>query len=214
MNTHTYQMKKWASKFGKEYTNRNTMTIDEMNNIYCRNIGITRTKLNEIFLSDLCINRILEVGCNIGMQLIILSKMGYKNLYGIEMQEYAVDKSKEITKGKDIHIMKGSAFDIPYKDTFFDLVFTSGLLIHISPNDINSVLEEIYRCSKKYIWGYEYYSEIYESIKYRGEDNLLWKTDFVKLFTERFCDLKLIKEERFSYLENPENINTMYLLKK
>jgi len=207
-------MNKWESEFGKKYTNRNIITIDEMNNMYCRNIGITRTKLNEIFLSDLNISRILEVGCNIGIQLIILSEMGYKNLYGIELQEYAVDKSKEITKGKDIHIIKGSAFDIPYKDTFFDFVFTSGLLIHISPNDINSVLKEIYRCSKKYIWGYEYYSDIYESIKYRGEDNLLWKTDFVKLFTERFNDLKLIKEERFSYLENPENIDTMYLLKK
>jgi len=214
MNTHTDQMNKWESEFGKKYTNRNIITIDEMNNMYCRNIGITRTKLNEIFLSDLNISRILEVGCNIGIQLIILSEMGYKNLYGIELQEYAVDKSKEITKGKDIHIIKGSAFDIPYKDTFFDFVFTSGLLIHISPNDINSVLKEIYRCSKKYIWGYEYYSDIYESIKYRGEDNLLWKTDFVKLFTERFNDLKLIKEERFSYLENPENIDTMYLLKK
>lgn len=214
MNTHTDQMNKWESEFGKKYTNRNTITTDEMNIMYCRNIGITRTKLNEIFLSDLNINRILEVGCNIGIQLIILSKMGYKNLYGIELQEYAVDKSKEITKGKDIHIIKGSAFDIPYKDTFFDFVFTSGLLIHISPNDINSVLKEIYRCSKKYIWGYEYYSDIYESIKYRGENNLLWKTDFVKLFTEKFNDLKLIKEKRFSYLENPENIDTMYLLKK
>lgn len=214
MNTHTDQMNKWESEFGKKYTNRNTITIDEMNNMYRRQRGITRTKLNEIFLSDLNISRILEVGCNIGLQLIILSKMGYKNLYGIELQEYAVDKSKEITKGKDIHIIKASAFDIPYKDRFFDLVFTSGLLIHVSPNDINSVLEEIYRCSKKYIWGYEYYSDIYESIKYRGEDNLLWKTDFVKLFTERFNDLKLVKEEKFPYLENPENIDTMYLLKK
>ena len=64
MNNHTDQMNKWESEFGKKYTNRNTITIDEMNNMYRRQRGITRTKLNEIFLSDLNISRILEVGCN------------------------------------------------------------------------------------------------------------------------------------------------------
>ena len=140
--------------------------------------------------------------------------MGYKNLYGIEINEYAIDMSKEITKGKDVYIIKGSAFDIPFKDSFFDLVFTSGVLIHISPDDINQVLEEIYRCTKKYIWGYEYYSDEYTMINYRGEDNLLWKADFAKLFIKRYKDLKVVKEEKYVHLDNPENVDAMYLLEK
>ena len=211
---YTNQIKKWGSEFGIEYTKRNPESVEEMDELYYNRFGITRTKLNERFLSGLSVDNILEVGGNTGIQLLILNKMGYKNLYGIEINEYAIDITKEITKGKDIYVIKGSALDIPYKDSFFDLVFTSGVLIHISPSDIELVLDEIYRCTKRYIWGYEYYSDKYTMINYRGENNLLWKADFASLFMERHKDLRLVKEERFAYLDNSKNIDAMYLLEK
>ena len=86
-------------------------------------------------------------------------------------------------------------------------------MIHIAPQDINVVLNEMYRCSGKYIWGFEYYAEKYTQISYRGHDNLPWKTDFARLFLERFRDLKLIKEERYKYLDN-DNVDAMFLLEK
>ena len=214
MYKHTNQMKKWESEFGEKYTERNPKSVEEMDELYYGEIGITRTKLNERFLSGLNVDKVLEVGCNIGIQLLMLNKMGYNNLYGIEINEYAIDRSKEITKDRNLWVIKGSAFNIPYKDSFFDLVFTSGVLIHISPDDINLVLDEIYRCTKRYIWGYEYYSDKYEIINYRGTNNLLWKTDFAGLFMERYKDLRLVKEERYVYLDNPENVDAMYLLEK
>jgi len=60
--------------------------------------------------------------------------MGFTNLYGIELQWYAVEKAKEYTKG--INIIQGSGFDIPFKDGYFDLVITNGVLIHIAPKKI------------------------------------------------------------------------------
>lgn len=214
MDKKTGQMEKWKIKFGKDYTDRNRMTEEGEDRAYIERIGITRTKLNEMFLSDRPIDNVLEVGCNTGIQLLMLNRGGYKNLYGIEINEYAIDISKEITGGKDIYIIKGSAFDIPYKDSFFDLVLTSGLLIHIPPADINQVLDEIYRCTKRYIFGCEYYSDKHTMIKYRGEENLLWKGDFARLFMERHKDLKLVKEEKYAYLDNPENVDAVYLLQK
>ena len=214
MGKHTNQMKKWETEFGGDYTNRSRVTVEEEDKVYHGRIGITKTNVYETFLAGLAINNVLEVGCNIGIQLSILNKMGYKNLYGIEINEYAINISKEFTKGKSIYIIKGSAFDIPYKDSFFDLVFTSGLLIHISPDDINLVLDEIYRCTKRYIFGYEYHSDKYTMINYRGEDNLHWKADFARLFMERHKDLKLVKEERYAWLEKPKNVDAIYLLEK
>jgi hypothetical protein len=80
------------------------------------------------------------------------------------------------------------------------LVFTSGVLIHISPNDIDNVLDEMYRCTNKYIWGFEYYNpDEYQRVTYRGNDNLLWKTDFSKLFLNRFQDLKLLHKKIIKY---------------
>jgi len=93
------------------------------------------------------------------------------------------------------------------------LVFTSGVLIHISPDNIANALKEIYRVSKSYIWGFEYWADEYRKVNYRGKDDLLWKGNFSGMYLNLFKDLTLVKEERFKYL-NGSNIDTMYLLKK
>ncbi|MDD5511007.1 MAG: methyltransferase domain-containing protein [Dehalococcoidales bacterium] len=212
MNKFTKQMQAWAGNFGQDYTDRNALSLQEVERLYKERLGITRTEMNSRFVGDL--NRditVLEVGSNIGNQLLLLQNIGFKNLYDIELQPYAVELSKNRTKG--INIIQGSAFDIPFKDGYFDLVFTSGLLIHIAPYDIANVLDEIYRCTKKYIWCFEYYSDVYTQIDYRGHAELLWKTDFAKLFLNRFRNMTLVKEEHFKYLNN-DNVDTMLLLRK
>jgi pseudaminic acid biosynthesis-associated methylase len=208
----TGQMQEWAGNFGKEYTDRNTCTSDQIDRIYKENYGISRLEMTTMFLGKLNKDiRILEVGSNDGNKLVCLQDMGFKNLYGIELQSYAIELSKG--KTRNINLIQGSAFDIPFKDGYFDLVFTSGVLIHIAPEDITVVLDEIYRCTDKYIWGFEYYADNYTAVPYHGHVNLLWKTDFSRLFLERFGNLEKVREEHFKYLEN-DNIDAMYLLKK
>lgn len=212
MTKNTFQEKKWAGKFGRDYTFRNPLSIREMDKLYLRNYGISLTKLDKDFLGKL--NRsikILEVGSNVGVQLMFLQKMGFKSLYGIEINKEVVEISKSLTK--NINLIQGSALDIPFKDNYFDLVFTAGLLIHISPSDIKKVLREIHRCTKKYIWGLEFYNDDYIKIIYRGNKNLHWKGNFTKMYLDTFRDLELIKEKKLKYLKN-ENIDTMFLLKK
>lgn len=210
----TEQMKEWMEKFGDEYTDRNYMSPAEYNKLCERRIGVSRTGQIDEFLSGLKLGAILEVGCNIANQLLILQKTGLKNLYGIELNRYAVERAKERTKGTKITIIQGSAFNTPFKDSHFDLVFTSGVLIHISPKDIDRALDENYRVAKKYIWGTEYFSEDYMQVNYRGRDELLWKTNFAKLYLDRFPDLKLVKEKRYPYLEDRKLLDQVFLLKK
>ena len=208
----TEQMEKWAGEFGKEYTDRNALSLEEMEALYKRNYGIPRTELNERFLKGVDLSsRILEVGSNVGNQLLCLQRMGFGDLYGIELQSHAVELSKSRTR--HINIIEGSAFDIPYKDGYFDLVFTSGVLIHISPSDIALAMKEIYRCTREYIWGFEYYAHKYTEIPYREHRNLLWKADFARLYLDQFGDLELVREERLKYLDS-DNVDTMFLLRK
>ncbi|GAG39927.1 unnamed protein product, partial [marine sediment metagenome] len=75
----TEQIKFWKGEFGDEYTLRNSEDFDEL---YKKQFGITRTELNNDFLSDL--NKdifTLEIGCNKGLQLNILEKSGFNNLW-------------------------------------------------------------------------------------------------------------------------------------
>lgn len=212
MEETTEQICMWTGAFGKEYTDRNALTLEQMDEVYKKIYGITGTELYQEFLGSLERSiKILEVGSNIGNKLLVLQRMGLENLYGIEINSYAVEQAKANTKG--INIIQASAFDIPFKDSFFDLVFTAGVLIHIAPADITRALKEIHRCSRDYIWGTEYYADSYTEVRYRGNNNLLWKTDFASLYLNSFKDLELVKEKKLKYLED-ENVDTMFLIRK
>jgi len=201
----------WSSKFGKDYVSRNTFDPRGLDKLYVSKFGISRTKLNKEFLGRIRINNVLEVGCNMGNQLALLQKQGLKNLYGIEIFPEAIEIAKKHTK--NINIIQGSGFNLPFKDNFFDLVFTAGVLIHTNPKDLKKIMAEIYRTSNKYIWGYEYYSPKHTAIDYRGNKNFLWKGDFAKLYLKYFPDLKLVKNRRLKY-KNSDNYDEMFLLKK
>jgi pseudaminic acid biosynthesis-associated methylase len=208
----TKQTSKWSGSFGQDYTDRNPQTLQEMEDLYRKNYGFSRSELNQRFLGGMDhAMRILEVGSNIANQLLCLQKMGFTSLYGIELQSYAVELAKSRTKG--INLIQGDASDIPFRDGFFDMVFTSGVLIHISPSNLPFVLNEIHRCTRKYIFGFEYFSDVPQEIPYRGNRDLLWKADFAGRYLELFDDVKLLREEHIRYLQN-DNVDTMFLLHK
>ncbi len=208
----TIQENFWLSDFGKAYTDRNEYATPSALDAFCKKqFGVTRSEMNTEFYHGLSISSILEMGCNTGNQLNLLQAQGYRDLYGIELQEYAVEKAKQLTK--HINIILGSGFDTPFKDAYFDLVFTAGVLIHISPNDIERFMKEVYRVAKRYIAGFEYYHDEYIPVVYRGNTDRLWKGNFCAMYQKLFPDLKVAKEKKYPYLEN-ENVDMMFLLEK
>jgi len=209
---HTKQSREWASDFGREYTDRNILGPSELDALSMTNYGVTRTALNRKVLGVVPQDaRILEVGCNVGNQLLLLQGMGYKNLSGIEIQSYAVPLAQKRVPGASI--IQGSALEIPFPDRSFDLVFTSGLLIHIAPTDLPKVLSEIHRVTKTWILGCEYYAPSSTEVNYRGHEALLWKDNFAQRYLQQFADLKLAQEERLPYVSHP-NTDTMFLLQR
>jgi pseudaminic acid biosynthesis-associated methylase len=208
----TPQAKEWTGKFGREYTTRNSLTLPELDSLYERNYGVTRSELNHRFLNGIPLNaRILEVGCNIGNQLLLLNKMGYSDLFGIELQHDALIVARG--QHQNVHLVEASALEIPFADGSFDVIFTSGVLIHIAPPHLLAAMAEIHRCTRDYIWGLEYYAPESAKVQYRGQDDLLWKMDYKKLYLERFADLELSRCERLSYRED-DNEDRMFLLRK
>lgn len=208
----TEQIRTWTGDFGRDYTDRNTVSPAELDDYYRRSYGVTRTQINGRFLNEIPRDaRILEVGCNMGTQLLLLEQMGFHDLHGIEIQSYALDRAKQ--RLPEAKLQQASAFEIPHEDCFFDLVFTSGVLIHIAPEDLPRAIAEIHRCSKQWVWGFEYYAPQMTQVNYRGHDSLLWKTDFARLYLEQFADLELVREERFQYLDN-DNVDAAFLLRR
>jgi pseudaminic acid biosynthesis-associated methylase len=210
----TKQLEVWTGEFGRAYTDRNQFAHDEaFNNFYVTRYGRTRDDINSEWLDGVDRDApVLEVGANIGNQLRALRRTGFRHLFGVEIQRYCVEQSKSINP--EVDVVEGSAFDIPFKDGFFNIVFTNNVLIHIAPTDLPKVMDEMYRVSHRYIFGFEYFAPKPMEIRYRGHDNLLWKADYAALFQAQFPDLKLVRHELFQCLDEPGTTDKLYLLEK
>jgi len=208
----TKESETWRGEFGSQYSERNLLNPLELDKTYQGKYGVTRTALNQNFLADIPRSAsILKVGCNLGNQLIVLDQMGFKNLTGIEIHQEIVKEAQ--SRVPWARVMEGSALKIPFPDASFDLVFTSGLLIHIAPQDLPVAMTEIHRCARGWIWGLEYYAPEMTEVLYRGHSGLLWKSDYARFYTESFPDLELVLERRLNYLVN-DNTDSMFLLRR
>ena len=208
------QIKVWTGQFGRDYTERNRFDDPEaFNALYRQRYGRTRDQIVADWLGELSREaRVLEVGANVGNQLRALARVGFRHLYGVEVQRYCVEQAKQLAPEADI--VEGSAFDLPFKDGFFDLVFTNNVLIHISPDDIGAVMDEMHRVTRRWIWGFEYYAPEFTEVPYRGRERLLWKADYAKLFVQRFDDLVSAREEVFECRDEAGKLDKAYLLRK
>ncbi len=208
----TRQETTWKGAFGSLYTLRNTRSLDECEAYYVRTYGLARSDIiGELFQGIDNEIRILEVGCNIGCNLGFFIKAGYRDLWGLDVQEEAVAQARNLLP--EAAFCNGSAFHLPFKDDTFDLVFTSGVLIHIAPGDLTRAMGEIVRCSNRYVWGFEYYAEECTEITYRGNQDLLWKANYPQIYLDHHPGLKVIRTVHIPYLDN-NNVDVMFLLEK
>lgn len=206
----TQQREFWMSDFGTDYINRNN-TIEVVNELYNKQTGITVEKIFNKFFDE--INReskIIELGCNIGLNLSVLNKMRFKNLTGLEINETAFSIAKK--NNPDINFIHSSIENFNSTETY-DLVYTASVLIHINPDTLPLIISKMDQLSKKYIFGFEYFSENLVEIKYRNNESTCWKQNFPELIKKLNPSFNTIKEEKFQYKD--ENIcDVAYLLEK
>jgi pseudaminic acid biosynthesis-associated methylase len=179
MTPETAQLALWRSEFGRAYTDRNDRDKPE------------RVEAWRRLLEGISPERVLEVGCNVGWNLVYLDRLGIPELYGIEPQQDAVERAR--VRRPDLGILAGTAFDLPFRDCYFDLVFTSGVLIHIAPESLGAALDEIHRVSRRWIVAIEYDDPTEQEISYRGHIRALWKRDHGAAWQGRFPALRLVR---------------------
>ncbi|MDW8234324.1 MAG: methyltransferase domain-containing protein, partial [Roseiflexaceae bacterium] len=95
--------------------------------------------------------RVLEFGCGVGRHLRYLSQMADIDVYGYDQSASMVEGCLRWTTPEWVaeHIVVGDpAGRLPYPDKYFDIVYTVEVLIHVSPEDLSSVLAELVRISR------------------------------------------------------------------
>jgi pseudaminic acid biosynthesis-associated methylase len=175
----TEQERFWAGDFGTAYSKRNEgqKFIDAATGIFARILTNARD-----------VTSVLELGANIGINMHALKTLlPEARLSAVEINPAAHAKLSAIP-GVTAHL--GSILDYTQAKPV-DLAFTSGVLIHINPDELPRVYDTLYNSSRRYVAIAEYYSERVEALSYRGEADRLWKRDWCAEIMKRH-PLKLI----------------------
>jgi len=135
----------WLGEEGKRFSENLSLKVDPKE----------RASIFRELIGKLPVKKILEVGCNRGHNLVALDMIGSYELHGIDPNEYALGLTS--CKAK---LTKADAFNIPYPDSYFDLVFTCVVLMHITTQDLPKTIQEICRVSNKYVLIIEYSSPL------------------------------------------------------
>ena len=177
----SHPLEVWKGEFGQAYTDRNVIDWRSRLSAFRR------------MLDGLSLTRVCEVGCNRGHNLLALTELlgGGSEIVGVEPNRYALQAARSASP--QLGVVYGDAFDLPFKDGSFDLVFTSGVLIHVPPSGLSLALAEIHRTSRRYILAIEYFADEDRAIPYRGHDDLLWKRNFLAHYQRQFPELHLLQ---------------------
>lgn len=200
----TEQERFWAQGFGDDYI--------------ARNEGEPLVTKNIVFWSSVLfrlprIRSILELGCNIGLNLQALKRINPDfDLVGYEINQKAASRCAGLGIAR---VENKSILDPIVEDDGFDLTFTKGVLIHIDPDHLDAVYENLYTRSNRYIMVCEYYNPTPTMVPYRGHENRLFKRDFAGELIDRY-GVRLIDYGFVYHRDNnfPQDDFNWFLLEK
>lgn len=174
MHYSTEQEKFWAGDFGDDYISRN------------QSDALLHSKVAMWSQMIRCANRvdsIKELGCNVGLNLKALHhlKSDYK-LSGVEINKAAATEAEKL----GIASINCGTITEPLMDEKADLTFTVGVLIHINPERLHVVYNNLVSLSSRYVLVAEYYNPTPAEVSYRGHTERLFKRDFAGELIDEF----------------------------
>lgn len=203
MNRKTEQEEFWSGEFGDEYVDRNKSDA-----LLTSKICMFSTMLR----STNKLSSVRELGCNIGLNLVALNKLKPSfELSGYEINKKAADKAASL----NIADIFNTSILEDISGTPVDLTFTCGVLIHIDPDHLDKVYQNLVNSSKRYVLVAEYYNPSPVSISYRGHQNKLFKRDFAGELIDKY-GLKLVDYGFFYHRDEltPQDDISWFLLEK
>ena len=93
---------------------------------------------------------ILEAGCGFGRNLRWLVSQGLDpaQLTGVDISSTLLAQAR---LPNSVQLIRGNVLHLPFSSNSFDLVFTHGLLMHLSPRQLPRALAELVRVSQKHL---------------------------------------------------------------
>jgi spore coat polysaccharide biosynthesis protein SpsF len=131
-----------------------------------------------------------ELGANIGLNLkAIRTLLPQADLAAVEINRQACEVLRH--DFPDTEIAHASILEWEPTERY-DLVFSKGVMIHLSPDHLQATYDKMDRAAAKYVLIAEYYNPTPVTIPYRGHNDRLFKRDFAGEFLDRHPHYQLI----------------------
>jgi SAM-dependent methyltransferase len=141
------------------------------------------------------IDSILDIGCGYGAFLYNLHQLNPNiKLSGIDISKEAIEFCRKNLPNSSFINDKFSNILKHFKENTYDVIYTSGVMIHQSPDIIDDLLDSFIKIGTKYIVHFEDIGndELISGKKeynpsWRESDQFLWKNNLVKRYQEKGC---------------------------
>lgn len=185
------QLNQWRGDFGDAYIDRNPASAEAVR----QRVACFTTIFEHLKGEQPC--SIFEGGCNIGLNLRALRQVTDAALYAVEPNDKArMQLIKDGVIPAD-NVKNATLSEIQFAEAAFDLVFTSGVLIHVPDETLDQSCWELHRVAKRYLLSIEYFSPETVTIRYRGHDDLLFKRDYGEVWLRLFPELEPVAQGFF-----------------
>ena len=169
------QLAEWTGDFGRAYLERNKVNP-------ATRVDWFRKTLRPLRLKSVC-----EIGANRAHNLVAIERA-----LGQKVITFGVEPSADArAAAHDIAMREGDIFNVPFVDRGFDLAFTSGVLIHVAPENLDAALREMHRVAGRFLLAIEYADTEDVEVEYRGMPNMLWRRDYGAHYLRLFPELRV-----------------------
>jgi len=154
------------------------------------------------------ISSVLEVGCNCGPNLYVAAKRfpSLTKIRGIDINPEAVKIGNDLLKEFfNVKLSVGKADNLKFADnSFYDVVFTNAVLVHIGPTKIETIIKEMLRVAKKGVLLMEWHQEGADPLGTRLGNSFINQCRWVRDYRELLK--KFVREDQIWLYKIPPEV--------
>lgn len=158
----------WRGDFGNDYTRRNRVQWQGRIPFWRQILDVTQAR------------SVLDVGTNAGWNLHAIREIDKSiDCLGVDINSDAVGEARSCEL--DVIEMPATNVGAMFRNGY-DIVCTSGVLIHVGPAELEETMRAIMDASRRWVLAVEYEAHKEEVVEYRGNTEKLWKRPFGDLY--------------------------------
>lgn len=138
--------------------------------------------------------KVLEFGCGYGRHLRNLLPLEGLEVFGHDQSPTMIERMNDWADPAwmEGHVTLGEPVErLPYEDGFFDVVYTAEVLVHVRPQDLAAVLEELIRISRWQVLHLETSPGAELDPETHGG---CWKHDLIAAYRDLGYELKMLTQ--------------------